>query len=1418
MVHDQGQGWEDDWGEPDNAASWFDNVPSNEPAPVVAIADNNEIVENQNNAELQQNLQTKEAECSELKSERDALINIQSTLQAQIEELQHSLETKEKEYSELQSEHVDLQAQVERINQSMEINLEGLQLQISQLVEEKSNMELQLKELQASESKVQEIQAQTIPIQTHQHVQCQPETIEKMTETQHSQIVKEETVEVESQPNKSIDISLRPETQDESLQSPPPNLFTWDNFIDPLTSQQTNDFFSQDSFPISEPSQQQASDIFSQQSFQVSDSFNIQESFGVLEEQQQQQQPDSFDIQKSFEPVEQQQNLESETEILRKQKVDLENQMLSMETNLEGLKSHIDSLVQEKSNLELQLSQLQASEVNVQELQAQIDQHINEKSNMELQMSQLKASEANVFELKAQIDQHVQEKLNMEFQLSQLQFSDPNVQEIQASGSNINALQDQINQLVQEKSNLEFQLSQCQSSEIKVKELQDQISCLVEEKSNMELQMLNSTDLLHSLEAKNFECSNLISEKDSLVEQIHQLPSMDAFESLRKVNKEISESNNNLKQKLEELHSNEEYKKLEQLNLELKQKLASIAESQNEAYELQIQDLNKQISNLQIQLSDIETSKAAATSEVSNVALEVTAPSETEPIEDKPDKHENNMLGISQPVEKGVSASSYFDTIGTTEISDNDNPFLETSGVFETQVQEQSNIAVSAAFAETSEENSTAITIEWYKNQLEQYQQAISDWQAWSQSHLQENASLQESLTYYTNVYNALVEEHNKGSDNNEIASLRASVKAKEIEVDDLIETVDRLKAEKTDLEHEITELRTTNQDLKSEEDQPQFDFAMLEETQQSLDEHMDKLAKATEELDAKNNQIQTILFDKQEAEKQLLQLQNDLIEKKHELDQVKENKNKEILENQQDLENKDKEIVELKDEISLLNTKQVQFEEDINLKQEEMEFQMSQLKASEVNIVELQAQIDQHVQEKSNMVLQLNQLQNSEPSVQEFEASGSNVNELHDQINQLIQEKLNLEFQLSQCQSSESKVQEFQQELENKNKEIVELKNEISQLNSKEIQNEEEINVKQAEIENLAAESNNKCSNEDIEKLKAEIEQQKSVLNEWNNWGQAKADEYNQLLSAYNQYVESYNKLSEEITDLKTANENLNEIFTTTQTSLQEKTTELNEKNAEIERLKQCDTNNPVISAFDDSLTEKSGWGAPEDEIILGQSNPDDNAVLELEAEISELKQKLRSSEEDKIALNEEINAAKVKHGKLTLKVKQLTKELQTRKSMSPDSGGTDSLDKAIQDELNERATKAEKSLKEFQQQYNDLNKEKTKLLERIDTLEGGNSRFLDLKEAQDQEVEHLKIVLKDLQSKVNGFEWELSEKDSLIQDLEEELNVAKQIGAAGNEEGSDQIQLKLETNNLRRYVVLYTYVCTLVLLKIYR
>ena len=83
-------------------------------------------------------------------------------------------------------------------------------------------------------------------------------------------------------------------------------------------------------------------------------------------------------------------------------------------------------------------------------------------------------------------------------------------------------------------------------------------------------------------------------------------------------------------------------------------------------------------------------------------------------------------------------------------------------------------------------------------------EQVISDWQAWSETQSAEFQRMQESLDQYTQAYNEAVEEVNKlkaGQDNNdaqlsssdpEVEKLRAAVKTKDIEIEELSETLDR--------------------------------------------------------------------------------------------------------------------------------------------------------------------------------------------------------------------------------------------------------------------------------------------------------------------------------------------------------------------------------------------------------------------------------------------------------------------------------------------------------------------------------------------------------------------------------------------------------------------------------------------------
>ena len=101
----------------------------------------------------------------------------------------------------------------------------------------------------------------------------------------------------------------------------------------------------------------------------------------------------------------------------------------------------------------------------------------------------------------------------------------------------------------------------------------------------------------------------------------------------------------------------------------------------------------------------------------------------------------------------------------------------------------------------------------------------------------------------------------------------------------------------------------------------------------------------------------------------------------------------------------------------------------------------------------------------------------------------------------------------------------------------------------------------------------------------------------------------------------------------------------------------------------------------------------------------------------------------------------------------------------------------------------------------------EKSKLLDRVDTLEGGNEKFMELKELQDREVQHLRSVQQELHNQVGGFEWQISEKDEQIVSLEQQLSIANEqilaTSGAGNanvDNINDQLKLKSEVANLRR------------------
>ena len=819
-------------------------------------------------------------------------------------------------------------------------------------------------------------------------------------------------------------------------------------------------------------------------------------------------------------------------------------------------------------------------------------------------------------------------------------------------------------------SELEIKLNNSQASQSEIEQLK---TALEEQKSIIEQWNTWAAD-------KTAEINQLNAAKEEL-QNANTVQDMELQESKSKI-EELTEAAKQIVYDTNEDKAKELQDKIDHLESESSEvialKVKEITDLKN-----QVTILENQVTQLQSQLED------KPHLQIPQIVQEIQE-QETKSFFDDAPQEPTNLLAVEPIVEKGLSASSYFDQLGEPTAQDD----LKV---------EEANTSVFEAIQKTStpmneQSGGSSETIEWYKTQLEQYQQAINDWQVWSENQMKDVATMQESLAYYTE---ALAEEQSKVKvDNNpqvneELNGLRASVRAKEIEVEDLTETLDRLRTEKSDLEQEVTELTMQNQDLKREKEESnadpdyQFDVSLYEETKQSLDETLDKLSQVKDELSGKNVEIAEMTKLKESQEFQLSALQNELTTLKQVLEQSRET-----------VEEKDRVLEELKRDLE--NAK-----EDTNANAE--------IEVLKVDLDEQKSVIEQWNTWAADKTQEINQLKSDK--------------------------------------------EELQKSLEVIEAELEESKTQLKKVND-EVKTEEPLD----------------------NKLKEEVEQQRKVLEDWNAWALQKTEEYNQLLEAYNQYVVSYQTLETEIERLKGANADLeakvtegdddqknpadaskdnntlayqeeierlkneitglaqkmtipNQAFVETQAQLDNKALE-----SEIERLKAENVELTEKISGSSNFDDSPAWGAPEDEVLLTSSDNNATALLELEAEISELKQKIRGEQEEKVKLNEDINAAKVKHGKLTLKVKQLTKELNSRKSASPaasSSTADDSLDKAIQDELNQRAAKAEKALKDSQQQIQDLTVEKSRLLERVDTLEGGNEKFMELKENQVRQLE---------------------------------------------------------------------------------
>ena len=720
---------------------------------------------------------------------------------------------------------------------------------------------------------------------------------------------------------------------------------------------------------------------------------------------------------------------------------------------------------------------------------------------------------------------------------------------------------------------------------------------------------------------------------------------------------------------------------------------------------------------------------------------------------------------------------------------------------------------------ELSQKQMTA-NLSWYQTELAQYQQACTDWQVWGEEKTREISELNEHLSFQTEAFRIKAAENEKltkqlqekdeGEKKNEAQNL---LRLKELEVVDLKESVERLESEKHELADEINEMRNTIDDMRNINDNIESykdDSADLLDTRAKLEELENEKIKVVSELSDLRNEMATVQFSN---DKTINDLRKELSDKKDEVVSIREKLGEaenQILDIQRSLAEEKRMQEDIADEYESM---QLQVQEsggrvtELLKEIDEMKEQMKSSTAGKVDESALQSQ-----EELLPKVFELTaELEQYKQTCNDWNVYNENktaeYNLLLESYNQYVEAYNTLK---TQCEELSAKV-EFQtaneiksadnsDQLENLKQELEGISG-VKELYSKALSDIEDLDRQLVQNNMMAADNEAKLKAE-IEflqaKLKQEVNDSSSLKEETDTQTnhedkerllQNKITEYNILQEAYNQYVLSKEAEIQSLKEKVKANEK----------ELVDKTcavAKMRISSALAAQMKPAAEPVPHSeSVAEMSWSEQEeGWGMEQAEASSSQD------VILLETEISELRGKIRTVEEERNKMSEDLTAAKLKNGKILVKVKLLQKEVENlKKSSRSGSSEMDDLDRALQDEVKLQADKTQNELKEIKKETDHLKMEKENLSKKLETLLSANEQMIELKEKQDNEVEYLHFKNKELSNKVEGLNWQLSDVEEQRQNEVKELSSQLQILTSQSDEAADSNKLKLEVASLK-------------------
>lgn len=270
------------------------------------------------------------------------------------------------------------------------------------------------------------------------------------------------------------------------------------------------------------------------------------------------------------------------------------------------------------------------------------------------------------------------------------------------------------------------------------------------------------------------------------------------------------------------------------------------------------------------------------------------------------------------------------------------------------------------------------------------------------------------------------------------------------------------------------------------------------------------------------------------------------------------------------------------------------------------------------------------------------------------------------------------------------------------------------------------------------------------------------------------------------------------------------------------------------FDQSKVTQSEDPSQSSEFDSLTWDDGWeadGQLEEEYLSTKASeiffkPGSDVEIKIKSLESEVERLIGEIEN----LKKELKDQTAKYAKALKKLKEQKlscDKLQTELNKRKSSSGFGDLDAAIVDELKVQIEALEKKEKELLKNLEISKLEKDSLLKRIDVLNAGNEKFLEMKERQDNEAEiwqkknnellkeisemrkqmsepqvvdedSIRLENKELKNKIEALEWKNSELTQLLEEKQEMLEENSENSSAVHKVMEEKSHLQKEIEEL--------------------